>query len=665
MADTWDIHQIEYRWDPVKDMSPVASSMPGEPTRGWDPLIRPWVRHPNVDKPSESVCYQIFSSGTAALAWRYRDWRAAERGGAAQGRPLVSRVLVGQASALTPDVAIALCRIGLPLTAGPRPGRVTADTVLPPLSVDELTELVRERALALDQYAAREKGLQQVVAAALSHPHTPLAIQLRDPFIFYAPQSGSQSLLLWGLWRIAWPLLSQSIAQRGWSFSTFELPMGDQDTSTLPEIVFRMTQLAPVAPPANARKEFRVRPGDPRGPAVQDPVAEELAKCLVAEYREMDGDEVEQLIANCSAGLPRELRFEAVLDALRAKWPPEPTSARATQFAPVSRAQEPAPATTGPAESDIEHADPSQPSATSRPPGHAQHSAVAGYADVDEYLSTSEYDVSLPGSLVIPEHQDVPERQGRLDYRDDPQPHVAPARFSAPDESLPGTGSRPGLPSQPDELRSLSRPRRLAGQEHDLDRRPGNAPRLDLDEVRRAGAGPHSVLTLLTRLSSETDGRQFHAILERLLATSAEFDERVAACRQMPGNSWYLPVFERHGYQDCVTELSEIFRILVIPDLKRSNAPSALSAWVRKAPPQVTAALLVAAKTEDEAKRSEWETFELMTQTLGPAGLRKLLEVSGITFDWPRPRRRSQAGKHGSRVSVFAKLLAFLRLKGD
>ena len=420
------------------------------------------MRHPNVDAPSESACYQLFPSGTAALAWRYRDWRVAERGDGAQGRPLVSRVLVGQASALTPDVAIALCREGLPPTAGPRPGRVSASTMLSPLSAGALTELVRERAAGLDQHAARVKGLQQVVAAALSHPHAPLAIQLRDPYIFHTPKLGPQSLLLWGLWRITWPLLTQSTDPRAWSFSTFELPMGDQDTSTLPEIVFRMTQPASAAPPVHSRKEIRVRPGDPSAPAVQNPNMEELAKCLVAEYRETNGDELEQLIAKCSAGLSRDLGFHAVLDALRAKWPPGPISGRAAQLAPVSRVQEPAPATTGSAQSDVERSYPTPPSDTSQPPGHVQHPAVAEYADVDAYLSTPEYDVGSPGSQVIPEHQDVPERHGRRDYWDDPELHVAPARFSPPDESRSGAGSPPDVPSQPpdppsqpDELRSV------------------------------------------------------------------------------------------------------------------------------------------------------------------------------------------------------------------
>src|SRR5438105_4001083 len=99
-------------------MSPYSSSMSAESTRGWDPLIRPWVRHPNVDAPSESVRYQVFPTGKAALAWRYRDRQPAGRKDAPQGRPMVSRVLVGQVSVLTPDVAMMLCREGLPVAAG-------------------------------------------------------------------------------------------------------------------------------------------------------------------------------------------------------------------------------------------------------------------------------------------------------------------------------------------------------------------------------------------------------------------------------------------------------------------------------------------------------------------------------------------------------------------
>jgi len=116
------IHQIEYRWHDRLGLSPVASTMSPDSLRAWDSWIRLWVRHPHADKLWESVCYLVQPNGRAALAWRYEDWQVAEREDGMRGRPLVSRVLVGMENLLTPEVAIVLCRTGLPATAGPRPG---------------------------------------------------------------------------------------------------------------------------------------------------------------------------------------------------------------------------------------------------------------------------------------------------------------------------------------------------------------------------------------------------------------------------------------------------------------------------------------------------------------------------------------------------------------
>ncbi|MGH3403168.1 MAG: hypothetical protein ACRDRJ_11820, partial [Streptosporangiaceae bacterium] len=75
MAETREIHQLEYRWQKVIDMAPVASSMSAESARVWVQRIGVWVRHPNVDAPAQSVRYEVFGNGLAALAWRIRDWQ--------------------------------------------------------------------------------------------------------------------------------------------------------------------------------------------------------------------------------------------------------------------------------------------------------------------------------------------------------------------------------------------------------------------------------------------------------------------------------------------------------------------------------------------------------------------------------------------------------------
>lgn len=172
MADVQDLHQIEYRHHQTKDLSPVASSIAStESLAGWDSRIRAWVRHPHADKLSESACYQVFSNRQAALAWRHWDATAASREDGTVGRPLVSRVLVGPDSVLTPPVAIAACRAGLSAEwAGPLPGQVEAGDVLPKVSHDALTGLADHMAGELDQASAIQAGLQAVVAAALVEP---------------------------------------------------------------------------------------------------------------------------------------------------------------------------------------------------------------------------------------------------------------------------------------------------------------------------------------------------------------------------------------------------------------------------------------------------------------------------------------------------------------
>ena len=110
-----DLHQIEYRHHPTRDLFPVASSMrTPESLQGWHSRIQPWVQHPHNEQVRESVCYQVSPNGQAAIAFRYWDERAAIRADGSLGRPLVSRVLVGPASVLSAPVAVTLCRAAPP-----------------------------------------------------------------------------------------------------------------------------------------------------------------------------------------------------------------------------------------------------------------------------------------------------------------------------------------------------------------------------------------------------------------------------------------------------------------------------------------------------------------------------------------------------------------------
>ena len=119
MASPREIQQIEYRWERQQDLVPVASSMSPGTEQSWNSLIYSWVRHPDTDVTSESVRYQVLPDDRAVLVWRFRDSRAAKQEDGHHGRPLVSRVFVAQPGLLTPDLAISLCRTGLPRIGRP------------------------------------------------------------------------------------------------------------------------------------------------------------------------------------------------------------------------------------------------------------------------------------------------------------------------------------------------------------------------------------------------------------------------------------------------------------------------------------------------------------------------------------------------------------------
>jgi hypothetical protein len=170
MADAHYLHQIEYRWLPAKDFSPVATSMPSpESLRAWDSRIQAWVRHPYAGRPSDSVRYQVLPNGLAAMAWRYWDQRAAERAHRTRRPPPVSRVLAGQASVLTPDVAVTLCRAGLPDSFGPMPGEVPDGAELPTVSADALNAMTRAMIPVLDRDAAKQAGLRRRRTCSNTH----------------------------------------------------------------------------------------------------------------------------------------------------------------------------------------------------------------------------------------------------------------------------------------------------------------------------------------------------------------------------------------------------------------------------------------------------------------------------------------------------------------
>jgi hypothetical protein len=161
-----------------------------------------------------------------------------------------------------------------------------------------LTALACQMTSELDQAAVTQAGLQAVVAAALAEPAVPLAIGIDDVLIQAPLRECVQCPLLWGLRRITGPLLGPAI-RRGWSFSTFELPLGQTDPTSLPGIVFREARDGVKAPPSRWRREARVRPFEDG--ALDDGASYagmlEQAGWLIAEYQQRGGEGLERFIS--------------------------------------------------------------------------------------------------------------------------------------------------------------------------------------------------------------------------------------------------------------------------------------------------------------------------------------------------------------------------------
>ena len=557
MTDPRDVvHQIEYRWQHEKDLSPFATTMSLPMTAGWDDLIRSWVRHPHVARLSESVCYKVWDhTGDAALAWRYRDQAAAERTDGTSGRPHVSRVLVGHASVLSPEVAIALSLLGLPPSAQPQ--RVSAPDELPTISPDELTA-VHKVAAELDDLVAQDAGLLELVAAALSDRDKPLAVYLPEDLIA-RPLGSPQSRLLWGLHRIM--RIVPGAGRRGWSFSTFELPLGAQDATTLPDIVFR-TAVRASAPPGIVRDEVKAWPLDPDEPAALRPPDVGRARWLVEAYAGHGVDGVERLLADDQArsvqavSAPVQTEAEPPESIVSGPVMPEMTALQgfAVRLPPL-----PTLGPTNPLGHGGQQRDPlipTEPSAVLREP-----------ADMT---------VNAPPSPSEPEQhapQPQPREWGRH-HRD--RDSLGSRRQGQAAPPLP-LASRP---SQPPSAADYVQPAGFqAGQ--DTSRPPG---RIDL---------------LLKQMRRAPDSPALHEILQFIVAsrTEAGRNERQEARRIMSHDDWYDSVAQSSGYRLGARELAGIFEIIVIPDLgKAEDVTERIAGWADGADPEMICGLLVAAR---------------------------------------------------------------------
>jgi hypothetical protein len=637
VIDAGDIvHQIEYRWHDTRDLSPIASTMSAESQRSWDSWIRTWVRHPHVDGLRESLCYQIHSNGRAALAWRYEGLTAAAREDSARGRALHSRVLASQASTLTPEVAIVLCRTGLPATVDPRPGQVTAESELSLLRADQLSTLVSQQMDKLDEEAAQQEGLSQVVASALRDPLSPLAIHIRDAHILLPPAEGPQSLLLWGLRRVLWPVVGT--VGRGWSFSTFEPPLGgDVDPTALPAILFRQIQDVPLPAPSRPRNENKSRPFDP---VVLEDASNEakLAGWLVAEYRERGGVEFEQLIAHwCGTDPSLQHRRTRIYEELRAVHAPSvfirpsappvtvPSVALPSVPAPVAIAQQP------PA--------PDQDRVVASQERIARDEVAWVEPAADDYLP-GQQDEANPDEMfqadrgpALPGEQDRLVRQGWPEDRGNTaaDPYAQADQQDVEYQTDPREQERPGAPERAWRYRldhNVGQVQR-EGKPPEL---TSTGPRHSFSNSGRRPESPPSVTIsdLLKKLPAAADAEEFQSILRAILHLTAlpDFPERVKSRREVSKPEWYGEICEQFFEIFYSDTIGQIFQLIIVPDLEKPDVMKKIAEWAEYAQPGIIAGLLEAARQSGDG------TWQTMMRILQPKLAYRWMRRCGIQELW-------------------------------
>ncbi len=603
MTEAQDIiHQIEYRWHDRRDLSPIASTMSPDSLRGWDSWVRAWVRHPHADGLGESVCYQVQPNGRAAIAWRYEDRQTAERADGSRGRPLVSRVLAGQVDQLTPEVAIALCHTGLPGWTGPPPGAVATDADLATVPASALTRLAREQAPGLDQAAAAQQNcLLQVIAAALADSRTPIAVHLPDADILKPPGKGLPCLLLWGLWRTVRPVLGSG--GRGWSFSTFELPLGDVDPGTMPEILFRQAQHTP-RPVARPRKELKLRlfePNPPERSEVKEYV--ELAAWLLAEYHEVGGDGLRRLVESWQgADKSAQPRISRIYEELRAKRSP------ATPPGPVQPGKALLP--------DREWRGRWEPKSE---PMRIDPVLIEPVSIEPVQVEPGPEPVELEPGPFEPEPADLqPEyREETEDAFDDeqftphqpirsPWPRYTPGQDRMVDPVFAEWQESAGKHRSADALREQTERYAHEGPEPEPER-----------SQRHQSAGRRlAVSVLLKNLPEAESQEQFHEIVRDILDERSlpDYDDRRLSRREISKPGWYSKISARSHPDALIDILAGIFEIVIIQDLDLPEVTGRVAEWADEAEPFVIAGLLAAARQSGDD--SSWKMMEIIQQRL-------------------------------------------------
>jgi hypothetical protein len=603
--------QIEFRWQPDKDLSPIAASISADEARMWSArlsgLIRPATPDPSAGVPACSVAYQDFDDGRTALVWRVYDEHALQLTDGGPRQALVARALIADAELLEVDLAITLCRAdATDQFLGTAPGQVPVRAPLSAVGKGALIRVADAMIDELDEVGCHEAGAEWLIAAALRDGDTPLSVLLPANELTMQLRQCPQLALLWVLWRttarLTTPPQEGRPGRRGWSFSTYEQPLGSTDPRGLAGTVFRSyEQDQGRLPPRANRREIQVWPRSATG---QTDRYDETAAVLLDAYRRLGGTELDNRLRLLAERFPYvDARLQACVQEFRGT-----------------------PAYKGGA--DLQ-------------PGVALHmpDPAAQSADelIDGLLAESGAETMMdPASPGVARAEEPQER---------PSATQATARYAQP--PVTGSGLQDG-----DETGVL--PPDRAGQRSG----PG---------LHRGKRGqPSSLSAILDRIHEGPEHDDFDLAQDLLRRVDSEAGERSKARSSMRDRNWYLPALTRRDPFAVEEQLEEIFAVTVIPDILSREVENQLMTWARVAPPPVIRALSAAAHHDDET------SVALLERALRPALHRRWLAEHSIYFaplrsDLEAPPTASrrhgpfwQIIPNGERTGVVASLLLWL-----
>ncbi|WP_157246879.1 hypothetical protein [Nonomuraea typhae] len=328
--NTAPVDQVEFRWQPGKDFSPIASSTDDRHIlNACQILIKAATLPKGVTMSHRSLVYHVLPDyDIAAIIERSCDPSALLVGDHSRresgGRhPQVARALIGTSEAVGVNLALACQWRGLrALRLLPPPGQVAPRQRLEKVPAGELEELVGEYLEHADGLSQPPEGLAYLIAGALREPRRPMAAVLPAASL----QGPIQGSYLCGLRFTAGVLLSG--IDNGWmpSFSTFEPSQSDDSPGRVPHLVFRAMEVRGGAPPMQPRDENKIFLTEEAGYVLSSPDDYDMiAHCLATAYHELGRVGLAKRLDPIVAGHPSLAdRLNATLAELGAFLPASP-----------------------------------------------------------------------------------------------------------------------------------------------------------------------------------------------------------------------------------------------------------------------------------------------------------------------------------------------------